>query len=174
MLGYIGFIGLFGGWSSGNGDIVGNLGLDMGGGLYLYRTFTLQLSLSPSLRFPTEACVEDYIRVKSSVFIMRHRHEIGVQASFSCYKEVGERTVNRGSYKEIYSYTTGGVGKRIGLYYNLRYSKGEGRVYLGFGYWIPIERTCVPFYDGCKDKPYVSFPSAEFSLGYQVGAVKIF
>ena len=174
MVGYIGFIGLLGGWSSGSGNIVGSAGLEMGGGLYLYRTFTMQLSLSPNLKFPAENCIEDYIRVKSSVFIMRFRHEIGIQASFSCYKEVGERTVNRGSYKEIYSYTTGGIGKRIGFYYNLRYSKGAGRIYLGFGYWLPLGETCVPFYDGCKKEPYVSFPSVEFSLGYQVGVAKFF
>lgn len=172
MIGYTAFIGLFGGLSSGLGGApVGAYGgLSFGTGLYINRRVTLQIVLTPNLKYP-KSCFEDMVRASSSLFF--GIHEIGLQAGFTCFQMEGERSVDRGSYTEIYRFKTGAVGKSAGIYYTIRLNRrGSERYFLGFAYLLPLFKTCVDMKDSCISAPFVSYPRVEVSIGVQTARAK--
>ncbi|MEO0139539.1 MAG: hypothetical protein ABIL16_03350 [candidate division WOR-3 bacterium] len=172
MIGYTLSIGLFGGISAGlgNAPIGAYGGLSLGSGLYINRMATIQLILAPNLKYP-DLCFEDMVRVSSSLFL--GIHEIGLQAGLTCFQMEGERSVNMGSYTEIYRFKTGAVGRSAGIYYTIRLNKGKGeRYFVGFAYLLPLFKTCVDMKDSCISAPFVSYPRAEFSVGVQTARAK--
>ncbi len=172
MIGYTAFIGLFGGISTdlGSAPIGTYGGLSFGWGLYINRMATLQLILAPNMKYP-KPCFEDMVRVSSSLFL--GIHEIGLQAGLTCFQMEGEKSVNMGSYTEIYRFKTGAIGKSAGIYYTIRLNrKGSDRPFVGFAYLLPLFKTCVDMKDSCVSAPFVSYPRVEVSIGVQTAQAK--